>query len=147
MNIIAVSKFDDPVHFHVLAGSRDFRRLFRRLFRRAARLLWSRFFTAARSILETALRYAEFAPSLSFSEISFSSFFMDERSEERWPMLLSRHLVFCRALFLAWGELAKDYPLEYVSQNKRVKRHPYRWRNMVNFDLKVKPQSTLSVQL
>jgi len=120
MNILAVSKFDEPPHSHALADSRDFRRLFRRLFRRAARLLWSRFFTAARSILETASRYAVRAPSRSFAEISFSSFFMDERSEERWLMLLSRRLVFCRALFLAWGELAKDRPLEMSSQNKGI---------------------------
>ncbi len=110
MNIIAV---------HALVD-RDFRRLFRRLFRRAARLLWCRFFPAARSILETVSRYAELAPSLSFLEISFSNFFMDERSEERWLMLFNRRLEFCRALFLACGELAKDYPLENANQSTGV---------------------------
>ncbi len=119
MNIIADFKFDNEVYVHALAD-RDFRRLFRRLFRRDARLLWCRFLPTARSILETASRYAELAPSLSFWEISFSNFFMDERSEERWLMLFNRRLVFCRALFLAWGVLAKDYPLENANQNLGV---------------------------
>ncbi len=43
----------------------------------------------------------------------FKNFFIDERKAERWLMLCSRCLIFCRARFLAWGELAKRHPLEF----------------------------------
>ena len=88
-----------------------FNLLLRRDLRRAARFLWCKPFDAALSICEEASRYAMLAASLSFSEISFRSFLMDERSDERWLTLCSRRLVFCRARFLACGELAKGLPL------------------------------------
>ena len=87
------------------------RRLFSLLFNRAARLLWCSPLDAARSILDTASRYAVVAPSLSLSEINFSNFLMDERSVERWLILCNRRFVFCRARFRACGELAKRFPL------------------------------------
>ena len=88
-----------------------FNLLLSRDLRRAARFLWCRPFDAALSICAVAARYATPAASLSFSEISFRSFLMDERSDERWLTLCSRRLVFCRARFLACGVLAKGLPL------------------------------------
>jgi len=88
-----------------------FNLLLSRDLRRAARFLWCRFFEAALSIFEVASRYATLAASLSFSEISFRRFLMDERNDERWLTLCSRRLVFCRARFLACGVLAKGLPL------------------------------------
>ena len=83
------------------------RRLFRRFFRRAARLAWCNPFDAARSIYDVVSRYAAVAPSLSFEEISLSSFLIWVRSAERWLILRVRRLSFCRARFLACGEFAK----------------------------------------
>jgi hypothetical protein len=42
--------------------------------------------------------------------INFNSFFIDERSDERMLTLCMRLFTFCRARFLAWGELAKSFP-------------------------------------
>jgi len=82
-------------------------RLFSLDFKRAARLRWCKPFDVALSILETVLRYACSDASRSPVLMDFSSFFMDERRAERWLILCSRCLAFCRARFLAWGELAK----------------------------------------
>ena len=108
----------------------DFRRLFRRLFKRAARFLWCSPLVTARSMVDTASRYAVVASSLLFSETSLSSFFMDERSDERWPVLRARRVTFCLARFFAWGELAKGLPQDSGYINGRG--------NIVNFGLKVK---------
>lgn len=141
MNIIGV--FISGFYACVLSELRAFRRLFKRLFRRVARLRWCSFFVVARSILETALRYAELAPSRLFSAISFSSFLMDERSEERWLMLFNRRLMFCRTLFLAWGELAKDHSPENRVLVKRVAEQPASVAKYGQF----RPESQVSKQV
>ena len=88
-----------------------FKREFRRDLSRAPRLRWCSPLEVALSIFEVVSRYAAVAASLSLSEISLSNFLMDERSDERWLMLWTRRRVFCRALFRAWGEFAKIFPL------------------------------------
>ena len=64
-----------------------FSRLLSRLLRRAARFLWCKPLDTARSILETAERYAVAAPSLFLSAIIFNSALIDERRVERWLIL------------------------------------------------------------
>lgn len=77
-------------------------------FKRAARLRWCKPLDVALSILETVSRYACSEASRSPEFMIFRNFLIDERKAERWLMLCSRCLTFCRARFLAWGELAKE---------------------------------------
>ena len=86
-------------------------RLLSRCLSRAARLRWCKPLEAARSILETAFRYAEVASSALFSETFFRNFLIAERRAERWLILWMRRFALCRARFLACGEFAKIFPL------------------------------------
>jgi hypothetical protein len=83
-------------------------------------------------MFDTACRYATVAASLSLLEISFRSFFIEERRAERWLIFCARRLSFCLARFLACGVLAKGIPLQKGSICGRG--------NMVNFGPKVKPK-------
>ncbi len=76
-------------------------------FKRAARLRWCNPLDVVLSILETVSRYACAEASRSPELMTFRNFLIDERKAERWLILSSRCLTFCRALFLVWGELAK----------------------------------------
>ena len=111
------------------------RRLLSRLFSRAARFLWCNPLVWARSILETASRYAAVAFSSSLPAMSFSIFLIDERMAERWLMLWIRRLLCCLARFLAWGEFAKGVPQFIGSVKGRG--------NILNFAPNVNPEETL----
>jgi len=76
-------------------------------FNRDARFRWCRPLDVEPSILETVSRYACSEAPRSPESMIFRSFLIDERNAERWLTLCSRCLAFCRARFLAWGELAK----------------------------------------
>ena len=87
-------------------------------FKRAARLRWCKPFDVALSILETVSRYACSDASRSRVLMVFKNFLIDERRAERWLILCSRCLAFCRARFLAWGVLAKEFSSESRSVNQ-----------------------------
>ena len=114
---------------------------FRRDFNRAARFLGCIPFEAARSIVDTVSRYADCAASLFFSDISFNNFFMDDRKAERWLIFCTRRFAFCRARFLAWGELAKGFPRIFWAQ---LMGSTNGGGNIVNFAPKVKAPMRLS---
>ncbi len=130
--------YDDSRGMKIYALS-PLSRSFKRLFRRAARFLWCRPLETARSIFETAALYAVVASSLLLSLISFNNFLIDERSVERWPILVCRRLIFCRARFLAWGVLANGSPQLFKKGLNAV----LRTRNIVNFASKVKSSMTI----